>query len=292
MPTYSFLINHINESHPGKNWDEPRNHWHCQLCPRSHINRNLHLHDVFDHMCTEHKFKLVPLRSTPTESTANVITCPDCEMLAQTTGTDFENAKALLDHLKTGHGRRWNRMNKNVWIVLNSYFVKCKECVDSIVKINNLTKHFKKCHLGVGVGWIDGGFCGRCNQRVDMKGFNVHTHMRVLRAHLHCTEPPKMCANNLPDPRLPDAIQETTSYQLSILLPRPIQDQAASRAPPPSLARPPPPTASTPCPPPPPPPPSYTVWLVLLGPPSFLQCPECLRKLPLASVHRHLVRKM
>ena len=47
------------------------------------------------------------------------------------------------------------------------------------------------------------------------------------------------------------------------------------------------------------PPPDYTVWSVsqshslsvLPGPCSFLQCPECPRKLPLDSVHHHLVRK-
>ena len=46
-------------------------------------------------------------------------------------------------------------------------------------------------------------------------------------------------------------------------------------------------------------PPDYTVWSVsqshslsvLPGPCSFLQCPECPRKLPLDSVHHHLVRK-
>ena len=194
------LIDHINESHPEKNWgDELRNRWHCQLCPRSKINRNLLLYEVFDHMCNEHKINLEG--SAQMESIiAKDITCPDCQMQSKTKGTNFENARALLDHLKTAHGRRWNRRNKNVWMVLDGHFVKCKECVD-MVKISGLTNHFERCHTGEK---IDGGFCGRCNQRVHMKDLN--THMRDLRAHLHCAGPPKDCANNPTDAKIPDAV--------------------------------------------------------------------------------------
>ena len=37
--------------------------------------------------------------------------------------------------------------------------------------------------------------------------------------------------------------------------------------------------------------PAYTIWSVLPGACSFVQCPECPRKLPLDNVHHHLVRK-
>ena len=52
------LIDHINESHPEKDWNEPRNRWHCQLGPLDSVNRHLNFRKVFKHMCTEHEINL------------------------------------------------------------------------------------------------------------------------------------------------------------------------------------------------------------------------------------------
>ena len=325
------LIAHIASSHhQGLHAKRP-----CQLCPANyvHINRKISVFDVFDHICGEHKINL---------SGAGVfdpmdIKCPVCQRLVERkAGGADANARALLEHLRTVHGRLIG-VTKKIWMVLHGSedsFVKCPECAGTVVRISNLTRHFNKVHPETGV--YD-GMCGRCNKSVRKED---------LQAHLDCS-PSVSGNNNLLDLRTseqrkspnpgPSSTEEgeilsegdtsthpgrPTKRKLSGVsegqpgpggtaiagetlqtfmdrmnrMPQPVPFKAPSAnqvqgpvqaflppcaRPPPLL--PPPPSA------PQPEPYNYAVWSVLPGACSFLQCPECPRKLPLDSVHQHLV---
>ena len=229
-----------------------------------------------------HLPKKTPCPSTSTSTTTSTSTsrslgwnveikCPVCQMLVPgkpskpsnpPSKPTLSNAKALLDHLRTVHGRLIG-VTKKIWMVLFGSvdsFVKCPECPDTIVRISNLTRHFNKVHPETGV--YD-GLCGRCNKSVRKED---------LQAHLDCSPPLGFvppCTRApppLPPPPLPaSAPQPTPALEPSYAVWSP--------------------SASAPQ----PEPYNYAVWSVLPGPCSFLQCPECTRKLPLDTVHQHLV---
>ena len=189
----SSLTDHIARSHPDKTWDPLKYNRHCQLClPWSRRGSPKYgrflIYEISAHVSTKHKINLSgPVASNtknlsrPVVPNTKEIKCPECQMTIKRTGVqpELNNARALLDHLKTAHGM-FKRPITNVWMVLSGTydsFVKCKECADTIVRISNLARHFSKCHPGAEV---DGGSCGRCNRRVLKKD---------LQAHLNCSPP-------------------------------------------------------------------------------------------------------
>ena len=85
----SSLTDHLERFHPEQNWEELRNRWHCQLCPRSSVVHNYQARAMFDHMCTDHAINLKgPMARpawVPTSSKAVSLICPECQMIVPTT---------------------------------------------------------------------------------------------------------------------------------------------------------------------------------------------------------------
>ena len=114
----------------------------------------------------------------------------DCALCSlKTKGDTKVDLLNLVHHLKTIHGKLLTRQKKKaekqkgtkpgepkLWTFLTDNFVKCKECVDTTVKIGNLKKHFTKCHQGEN---ISDGLCGQCNQPVSMSDILAHQYCAV-----------------------------------------------------------------------------------------------------------------
>ena len=156
----STLTDHLTKSHPS----ELRNRWPCLLCPESRsISRNfpaIPVWDVFNHMREIHGLavagKTARSCSTPTVPKAQPAWIP----------TDSSAT--------------------SVWTFLNDDFVQCTECVNTQVKICNMTRHYKKCHKKKGV--YD-GVCGHCNQHVCMKDLVAHRSYGCLRPSVSVISP-------------------------------------------------------------------------------------------------------
>ena len=270
----SSLTDHLERFHPEQNWEELRNRWHCQLCPRSSVVHNFQARAVFDHMRMVHSINLKgPMARPawmPTSSTAIALICPECQMIVPTTSMkahltnvnhthkDLQNFKYdkkyncklcslmkrgdtlvhvdnLVDHMKNAHGKlltprppsvpgivirtakrklkKGEKQNNakpddpKVWTFLSDKMVKCKECVaDTKVRIQNLQKHWTKCHMGAN---INDGLCGLCNQRVSIPD---------ILAHQFCIAPYNTLPTDVPKPSQTLTMNSVTPTQIKQII--------------------------------------------------------------------------
>ena len=145
------LMTHVKECHPEEQWRRDYDYelykWNCQLCPATEAFTLYSAEEVFDHMLKNHGYSLRFLNLS----------------------TDAKKKKCL-EELPASR--------KKVWTFYDDW-VRCKDC-PAVLKVGNMTSHFRRCHNDTPSIDINDGICSTCNKRVKMS---------LLAAHANCRPP-------------------------------------------------------------------------------------------------------